>query len=496
MSILLKADTVNEALPVAVAVLKDQGYLEDSRNGSAVVMPGTLITDYLHPQFRVLFNEARDANPFFHLFEAMWMLAGRRDLKFVASFAANMKSFSVDGETLQAAYGYRWREHFAINWPEDGSDENFMEGERDQLAYIIRKLVEKPSSRQLVLNIWDPQTDLVDSEDNAKDRACNLSVVFTPRPNIVQDQLFGYSLDMTVCNRSNDLIWGAYGANQVHFGFLHEVVAAAACMRQGVYTQVGANSHLYTEELYGEKLNSAIHAPDFYRVAVSESSFFLGTSPLINKVSAHNLYLADKPALAVSHWGWHMESYNRHGERELWYTPEQAAEAGLEQLNGQDLRSEIAEGVLHSLALINPLLENFLEARNEHDQSLPGDMLDRLTDNVQGLNPNFKYLPTFVQLVVVPMFVAHEHNRRGNYAEACHTLCRANKKVLDLSQEASLPLSNLGDILLKFRGINENNTGLTVDWFVAGRQWLDRRNAGKYMAQCTSDGLSDNEWNR
>lgn len=494
MSILLKADTVNEALPVALAVLKDQGYLEASRNGSAVVMPGTFITDYLHPQFRVLFNEARDANPFFHLFEAMWMLAGRRDLKFVAAFAANMKSFSVDGKTLQAAYGYRWREHFGIQGTE--SSEDFGIVDQDQLAYIIRKLVEKPSSRQLVLNIWDPRTDLVDSPENAKDRACNLSVVFTPRPNVVEDQLFGYSLDMTVYNRSNDLVWGAYGANQVHFGFLHEVVSAAACMRQGVYTQVGANSHLYTEELYGEKLNSAIHAQDFYRVAVSESSFILGPAPQVNKVSAHNLYLAEKPAMAMSHWGWHMESFNRSGERELWYTPEQAAEAGLEQLNGQALRSEIAEGVLHSLSLISPLLDNFLEAREEYDQKLPGDMLDRLTESVHGLHPNFQYLPTFVQLVVIPMFVAHEHNRRGNYAEACHTLCRANKKVMELCKETTLPLADLGNVLLKFRGINENNTGLTVDWFVAGRQWLDRRNAGKYMAPCNSDGLSDNEWNR
>ena len=32
-------------------------------------------------------------------------------------------------------------------------------------------------------------------------------------------------LCMTVCNRSNDMLWGAYGANVVHMSMLQEFVA-------------------------------------------------------------------------------------------------------------------------------------------------------------------------------------------------------------------------------------------------------------------------------
>jgi len=52
---------------------------------------------------------------------------------------------------------------------------------------------------------------------------------------------------MTVFNRSNDIWWGAYGANAVHFSFLQEFVAAALSMHVGVYRQMSNNLHLYTE---------------------------------------------------------------------------------------------------------------------------------------------------------------------------------------------------------------------------------------------------------
>src|SRR5690606_25799426 len=38
---------------------------------------GTFITEYSHPQERVLFSAVRDANPFFHFMESLWIMAGR-----------------------------------------------------------------------------------------------------------------------------------------------------------------------------------------------------------------------------------------------------------------------------------------------------------------------------------------------------------------------------------------------------------------------------------
>ena len=54
---------------------------------------------------------------------------------------------------------------------------------------------------------------------------------------------------MTVCCRSNDVIWGAYGANAVHFSALQEYLAARIGVGVGYYYQVSNNFHAYESEL-------------------------------------------------------------------------------------------------------------------------------------------------------------------------------------------------------------------------------------------------------
>lgn len=504
MSVLLQAETANEALPLAVNYVIENGYYEASRNGGAHVMPGTLVSDYLRPEFRVLFDPGRDANPFFHLFEAMWMLAGRNDLKFVEAFASNMANFSVDGKTLQAAYGYRWRKTWG-----------------DQLTAVVNKLVKSPNSRQVVLNIWDPSTDLRDSDLNAKDRACNISVVFTPRPNYgAERQLLGYTLDMTVYNRSNDLVWGAYGANYVHFGFLHEFVAAAAMMRQGVYTQVGANSHLYTQELYGPRLYNALTSREATKMAVHNNAFNFTSSPP-PRVSAHNLYVADHPARAVHLWGWSPDAYIHSSNPVMWpdvngnYLSSLDGDEEGTAYNGLSYREENARRCLESIQPLNQMLDSMLETRKAYSQPDAGyhDYLPDfvyLTESVEELIVDARSewihrmvdLPMFVRLVVVPMFIAHEQRRRGQVEEAAKTLIAANRRTCEFAKSAGVSMPCLSDLLGGFHGVDKNLTGLSVDWFIAGYQWMERRSeiklpTGQYCPCVATEqtSTSGNEWN-
>jgi hypothetical protein len=191
---------------------------EQTRNGPAVVYPEPVTTTYTCPWERVLFHQGRDANPIFHLMESVWMLAGRNDVSFLTHFNRRMGDFSDDGVTFNAAYGYRWRRHFG----------------RDQLDEVIKLLRRDPRTRQAVVQIWDSADLLKDT----KDKACNTQVVFDTR---------GERLNMTVFNRSNDIWWGAYGANAVHFSVLQEFIASALSLRVGAYRQVSHNLHLYTE---------------------------------------------------------------------------------------------------------------------------------------------------------------------------------------------------------------------------------------------------------
>jgi hypothetical protein len=54
---------------------------------------------------------------------------------------------------------------------------------------------------------------------------------------------------MTVCNRSNDLIWGAYGANAVHMSFLLEYMAQMNNFKLGKYYHLSNNLHAYVDVL-------------------------------------------------------------------------------------------------------------------------------------------------------------------------------------------------------------------------------------------------------
>jgi len=191
---------------------------EQTRNGPALVFPTPVCTTYLKPWQRMLYHPGRDANPIFHIMESIWMLAGRRDVKFPEMFNSKFGQYSDDGVNFNAAYGYRWRQHF----------------DNDQLISIINELRVNPSSRQCVLQMWDPD----DLFKNTKDKACNLSALFDCRDG---------ALNMTVFNRSNDIWWGAYGANAVHFSYLQQFVAEAIDRPMGVYRQVANNFHLYTE---------------------------------------------------------------------------------------------------------------------------------------------------------------------------------------------------------------------------------------------------------
>ena len=74
--ILITARNVNDAYYEAMWKIPVYGRPNESRAGKLLSASTPVITTYLKPLERMLFNRARDANPFFHVMESMWMLAG------------------------------------------------------------------------------------------------------------------------------------------------------------------------------------------------------------------------------------------------------------------------------------------------------------------------------------------------------------------------------------------------------------------------------------
>jgi hypothetical protein len=190
---------------------------EETRNGRALVFNCPVLIEHTCPDRRVLFDPIRDANPFFHYMEAIWMLSGSDGVAFPAKFAKQIAEYSDDGRILRGAYGHRWRNHFGV----------------DQIDAVVEILRTNPNSRRAVIAMWDPVDDL---NAASKDLPCNTHIYFALRS--------GY-LNMTVCNRSNDLVWGMLGANIVHLSILQEYIAGALEAPVGSLFQFTNNLHIY-----------------------------------------------------------------------------------------------------------------------------------------------------------------------------------------------------------------------------------------------------------
>lgn len=222
-----KIEDPNEGLAEVLGALRRNGLTDSSRNGPVIRFDRPVCLHYPDPRRRLLSSPVRDCNVVFHLFETMWMFAGLCELEPLLLYNPGMAQYSDDERNLRGtAYGYRWRAH--KDWG-------------DQICKVVQRLREDPTDRRAVLTMWDP----CDLGTASKDYACNLQVIFSTRPS-PQDGAPPV-LDMTVTNRSNDLIYGAMGSNMFHFSMLLEYVAALCQFEVGSYYQVSSNLHVYTE---------------------------------------------------------------------------------------------------------------------------------------------------------------------------------------------------------------------------------------------------------
>lgn len=207
------------------------GQPECSRNGEVLTIQEPLTVTVKNPLNRVLIDPVRQANPYFHVMEFIWMMAGNNQPNWIKAFnsrfedyADNLNSKGVD--IIHGAYGHRWRNHFNL----------------DQIHAAVDMLEYNPESRRVVLSMWDTNADLGKAHN---DLPCNTHIYL---------RVVDGKLNMTVCNRSNDVVWGMTGANAVHMTMLHELISLAAHIPIGKYIVVTNNAHFYTSLPNAEEL--------------------------------------------------------------------------------------------------------------------------------------------------------------------------------------------------------------------------------------------------
>lgn len=158
--------------------------------------------------------------------EALWILSGDDRVATIAPFNKNIAQFSDDGEVFAGAYGPRIKE---------------------QIDYVVLKLVEDADTRQAGLTIWRP------SPTPSKDIPCTVAIWF---------QIRGGKLNVHVFMRSSD-VWLGLPYDVFNFSMLcHQV-----CYRlRGQYPELtpgtlfltAASMHLY--ECNREDLESVFDA--------------------------------------------------------------------------------------------------------------------------------------------------------------------------------------------------------------------------------------------
>lgn len=209
---------VPQMYPELMRRVKLEGVEEDSRNGPVLTLEDPLFLTIIDPLERVIFDPIRDANPYFHVMEFIWMMAGSKDVNWIEKFNKRYRQYA-DGDVVHGAYGYRWLRHFSgVN----------------QIGTVIDLLKKDRKSRRAVLGMWDPGTDNLPY----KDVPCNTHIYYR-----VDSE---GKLNQTICNRSNDVVWGLLGANVVHMSYLHEIIAHGAGLDVGMYQVFSHNAHIYT----------------------------------------------------------------------------------------------------------------------------------------------------------------------------------------------------------------------------------------------------------
>lgn len=177
------------------------------------------------PRQRWILSRQPALNPAFAIAEFFWILSGDNKSDLVNYWNPILPKFAGTGPTYHGAYGYRIRNHFGI----------------DQLERAYYALKNKPSSRQVVIQIWDSKVDFPtqNGEEVDPDIPCNICAM----PKVRHGKL-----EWLQIMRSNDLYLGT-PHNFIQFTSMQEVLAGWLNINVGAYHQVCDSLHVYEHDI-------------------------------------------------------------------------------------------------------------------------------------------------------------------------------------------------------------------------------------------------------
>lgn len=240
----IECDSVNQGLLKTINALKAEYGLfpqkgragggedlaerfQETRSGRVLSFPCPVVVTLNNPLDNQLRLPQRKANPYLFMYELCHNLGGvPRMTPPLKQLCPGMERFANANGRFDGAYGVAWHSSFA------GVG-------KGQLLSVIRHLQENPASRRAVIthtmNKYATES-IVDMLNTSPDIPCNTQLMFA---------INGGALDLTVINRSNDIVWGMWGVNVFVFTCLQQLVARLLGKPVGKYRVFSNNAHLY-----------------------------------------------------------------------------------------------------------------------------------------------------------------------------------------------------------------------------------------------------------
>lgn len=259
------------------------------RQGSVPLVPETrtgATRELLHAHFAISDPRQRwvvsrhpPLNPAYAIAEVVWIITGREDAAFPNAWNSQLPKFAGTGEIYHGAYGFRLRHRFGL----------------DQIERAYEALRHNPSTRQAVLQVWDPAVDLPSAKGvpAADDVPCNVCAFLKVRQG---------RLEWMQVLRSNDLMRGV-PYNFIQFTTLQEVMAGWLGIEVGAYNHLSDSLHLYERDLEEARRSSAVPLTpndDSLAVAKEESDrIFLELSHAIERLAGSSATRRDVSTLSL-----------------------------------------------------------------------------------------------------------------------------------------------------------------------------------------------------
>ncbi len=207
-----------------------QIYNEFDNNNSMIV--SSRIGD-THEELHVLFSLGQPRNrwitirvpsisPAYAIAELIYLISGSDEATVINPWNPKLQRYQGNYKYYPGAYGKRLRYSFGF----------------DQLNRAYDALLNEPTSRQVLLDIWNPEVDLPKNQGKAnnKDIPCNIISMLKIR----QDKLYWSQI-----MRSNDMYLGL-PYDVLLFTSLQEILAGWLQIDVGEYTHFCDSLHYYT----------------------------------------------------------------------------------------------------------------------------------------------------------------------------------------------------------------------------------------------------------